>query len=147
MNDRSLQSASQRLADVGVMAGRLIRLLNEEHLALTAGRTADIAALQDEKAMLIAAYDSAVRTIAKNPAAFAEVDPTLRAEVKAMGEALMAKAAENARLLAAQKAVHERVLAIVTEELQAQSPSRVYSRHGRLQDAAHPARVALDRTL
>lgn len=146
MSDKTA-TANLRLSQLGAIADRLVHLLAEENKALAQGRAADIAASLDDKTALTTAYESAVRAIGKTPGVLAGTERTLRDQVKAAGDRLAATAGENARLLRAHQATHQRVLEIIAEEMRAQAPGQVYSRSGKMGQSPEPLRLAVDRTL
>jgi flagellar biosynthesis/type III secretory pathway chaperone len=141
----------QRLADLVVIASRLVEILDNENKALRSHKPAEIAKWVADKASLSRAYESRLRGVAENPAELAEADGIVHEKLHALGERLRTLADENARLLKVAMAAHnEFVGAVANAVRQSSAGPGLYSRKGATaspQNGSRPRPVSLDRTL
>jgi hypothetical protein len=106
-----------------------------------------VAALQSEKAALVAEYESEIRGLGANRDALVLLAPPLQAEFRRIARALEAASSANASALAAARDAHDRVLRCIVEAAGAAAkPTSTYSRAGKVGDAGRsraPQRLSL----
>lgn len=113
------------------VTSRLIDVMQREIAFLRTMRIAEIAALQEEKATLVAAYEDGIRHLAADPAALNAVEPALRAELTRLAPRFDGVVAENGRALQAVRDSHRRLVRTIVDAV-AESGSRhaAYSASG-----------------
>jgi galactokinase len=132
---------------------RLIGVLEREIDMVRAMKPMEIQSLQQEKIVLSAAYEGQLKAIADQPDLVRDLTPALRAQIDNAVDRFRQTLAENERSLRAAKAVTERVLQMVAEELdKARRDKAAYSAAGAVPmptrtSAARPLSVAIDQQL
>lgn len=146
--------ASKRIGDLIAISQRLVELLNQENAALRANKPEQVQSLLDQKDELSRAYESRVTGLAEHVDAeeMKLVDPTLRDQVRILGQEIHALGNQNAGLLQIAMEVNRRVLHGVADAVKASQPSAgVYSNtgtvdHGARRAAPHNVPISLDKS-
>ena len=97
------------------LSGRLSRLLARESEHLRGMRLNNLAALQEEKAKLTAAYSGAFETVRANPSAVKSAETGMRKALKDATSGLKDKVAVNMSALSAAKMVNERLIRALSD--------------------------------
>ena len=97
------------------LSDRLSRLLAHESEHLRAMRLNNLAAVQEEKAKLAAAYSSAFELVRANPLAVKSADTGMRKALKDATSGLKKKVADNMIALTAAKVLNERLIRALSE--------------------------------
>ncbi len=97
------------------LSDRLSRLLARESEHLRAMRLNNLAALQDEKAKLTAAYSGAFESVRANPSAVKSAETGMRKALKDATSVLKEKVADNMSALSAAKMLNERLIRALSE--------------------------------
>ena len=132
------------IADLVDLTGRLTAAMSSEVELLRAMRTSEIAALQDDKATLAAAYASALETLRKNPAAVNGAG--LGKALKEVTAGLKATLEDNLRAVKAAQMANERLIrALSAAFAEASLPAALYTSAGTTAALhAHPLALAVD---
>lgn len=147
--------ASKRISDLIVLSQRLADLLVHENRALTENRRDEVQAMVEQKDELCRAYESRIKGLAEHgePAEMAKVDPTLKDQLRELGEDIQRLCKENTMRLEVAMQVNRKVLDEVAEAIRAgQAKPAAYSNTGaraRASDRRSPQSVSisLDRSL
>ncbi len=111
-------------------------------------RPSEMQALQEDKIVLAAAYESQVTALKEHPELLAKLSPDLRAELARAGERFQATLAENERALRAARQATEGLLKTVVEALEQRDAPAAYSAAGTGDGALRPAMaLAVNRRL
>ena len=97
------------------LSDRLSRLLARESEHLRAMRLNNLAALQEEKAKLAAAYSGAFETVRANPSAVKSAETGMRKALRDATSGLRDKVADNMSALSAAKVVNERLVRALSD--------------------------------
>jgi transketolase len=131
-------AAASRAEDTGRVGellqtmSRLIAVLEREIEMLRTMEPQEMQALQEEKIVLAAAYESRLQSLRDDPPGPAELDDTLRAELQQTTARFQGTLAENERMLRAARQASERLLQAIAQSLQRQDAERSgYSAAGR----------------
>lgn len=120
-----------RISDLLRTTSRLIGVLEREIEMLRAMDPRGMQALQEEKLVLAAAYESQVRSLNERPGTMHGLDPALRDELAEATERFQATLDENQRRLRAAKQATDSVLRAVAEAVERrQSVDRGYAADG-----------------
>ncbi len=137
----------ERIGGLIRIASRLVELLDAEVAALREMKMDWVAALQPEKAALVAEYESEIAGMAGHRDALVLLAPALQAEFRRVARALEAASFSNAAALAAAREAHDRVLRSIVEAAGAAAkPTGTYSRAGRVGEVRRnqpPQRLSL----
>ena len=113
------------------IAGRLIAIMEQEIEFLRTMEVAEIAALQDEKMVLVAAYEDGIREFAAEPDTLTALQPALKAELDAIAARFDDVVKQNSQALETVRDSHERLLkAIVDAVAQNRTRHAGYSETG-----------------
>jgi len=113
------------------IAGRLIAIMEQEIEFLRKMEVAEIAALQDEKMVLVAAYEDGIREFAADPDTLNALQPALKAELDAIAARFDDVVKQNSQALETVRNSHERLLkAIVDAVAQNRTRHAGYSETG-----------------
>ncbi len=135
------------------IAGRLIAIMEQEIAFLRKMEVARIAALQDEKTALVAAYEDGIRKFAADPDTLNALQPALKAELEAIAVRFDDVVKLNSQALETVRDSHERLLkAIVDAVAQNRTRHAGYSETGGTPQPAGGSRarrlsLTLDRQL
>lgn len=141
-------TAAGRIADLLKLTSRLIDVLEREVEMLRKMRPSEMQALQEDKIVLAAAYESQVTALKEHPELLAELNPGLRAELARAGERFQATLAENERALRAARQATEGLLKTVVEALEQRDAPAAYGAAGTGEGAPRPAMaLAVNRRL
>lgn len=110
---------------------RLIDVLEGEIEMLRAMDPAEMQALQQDKIVLAAAYESQLRRLSEQPELAGPLSEELRAELKEATDAFQEVLAANERALRAAKTATDGVLQAVVDAANRQDPRASYSPKGR----------------
>jgi hypothetical protein len=110
---------------------RLIDVLEGEIEMLRAMDPAEMQALQQDKIVLAAAYESQLRRLSEQPELAGPLSQELRAELKEATDAFQEVLATNERALRAAKTATNGVLQAVVDAANRQDPRASYSPRGR----------------
>lgn len=97
------------------IAGRLIAIMEREIGFLRKMEIAEIAALQEEKNTLVAAYEDGIRQFAADPDTLNALQPALKAELTDLAARFDDVVLENSRALEAVRDSHERLLRTIVD--------------------------------
>ncbi len=113
------------------IAGRLIAIMEQEIEFLRKMEVAEIAALQDEKMVLVAAYEDGIREFAADPDTLNALQPALKVELDAIAARFDDVVKQNSQALETVRNSHERLLkAIVDAVAQNRTRHAGYSETG-----------------
>ena len=133
------------------VASRLIVVLEREIDFLKAMKLQSLAALQDDKNKLVAAYEEQVRTLSESPDVLKRIAPALQDEFAEIAERFEAALTENRRALAAANEAQNRFMrAVVAAAEEKRAAVKTYSPAGALpaggnrKSADAPLSLALD---
>jgi hypothetical protein len=141
-------SAPTQITDLLKITSRLIGVLEREIEMLRAMRPSEIQGLQQDKIVLTAAYEAQVRSLRHDPAAFEEIAPTLREELKAAITEFQTTLAQNESALRAAKQTTEQVLRAIAAEIHENSlAGRPYAGHGGAKPSARAGQEPVSLTL
>ncbi len=135
------------------VAGRLTAIMEQEIGFLRKMEVAEIAALQDEKIVLVAAYEDGIRKFAADPDTLNALQPALKAELDAIAVRFDDVLKQNSQALETVRNSHERLLkAIVDAVAQNRTRHAGYSDTGGTPTSAGGSRarrlsLTLDRQL
>lgn len=139
--------------DLAKILRRLVQILEQETHHLRAMDPASLRALQQEKSVLTAAYDSMLAQLRAQPALLQGLSADLREEImQATGE-FQRRLTENARALYAVKEANERLFKAVVQAVEDKhNENSTYAANGLLARAAiasnqQPMSVAIDQRL
>lgn len=126
---------------------RLVAVMENEITFLRKMEVAKIAALQDEKTVLVNAYEEGIRRIAADPNIFNAMEPALKAELHGVVAHFNDVVAENGRALEAVRHSHQRLIkAMVDAATESRTRHTGYSKTGgspRLTGAGRTAHLSL----
>lgn len=139
-------------ADVGAVTdllhttSRLIGVLEREIDMLREMQPSAMQALQEEKIVLAAAYESQLKRLAANPEVTDAMAPEMRADVRQVTARFQEALTENERALRAAKHATDSLLQAIVEGVDKQQPEVSYAANGQHRTAgANAARsVAID---
>ncbi len=97
------------------IAGRLIAIMEQEIEFLRKMEVAEIAALQDEKMVLVAAYEDGIREFAADPDILNALQPALKAELDAIAARFDDVVKQNSQALETVRNSHERLLKAIVD--------------------------------
>lgn len=97
------------------IAGRLIAIMEQEIEFLRKMEVAEIAALQDEKMVLVAAYEDGIREFAADPDTLNALQPALKAELDAIAARFDDIVKQNSQALETVRNSHERLLKAIVD--------------------------------
>lgn len=97
------------------IAGRLIAIMEQEIEFLRKMEVAEIAALQDEKMVLVAAYEDGIREFAADPDTLNALQPALKAELDAIAARFDDVVKQNSQALETVRNSHERLLKAIVD--------------------------------
>lgn len=145
--------AVSRATDLLKLLNRLIEVLGREIAHLRAMKPAEMQALQQDKIVLTAAYESMVTEIRANPGLLADLDPLLKEQVIQAAGRFQEVLGENARALYAVKEANDKLFRAVVRaieekrnEARAYAPSGSFAPHTRL-SAGEAVSLAVDQRL
>lgn len=122
---------TSRAVDLLKVLSRLTEVLSEEIALLRDMKPAAMQALQQDKIVLTAAYESMVTEIRGNPALLEGLDPALKEQVVRAAGRFQAVLSENARALYAVKEANDRLFkAVVRAVEEKRNESRAYASSG-----------------
>jgi hypothetical protein len=125
-------SLDPRIEAIISVGSRLVDVMEREIAILREMRPGDIAALQDDKAKLVAAYEEQLAGLKGEPELVAALAPPIKDELARVATRLNATVAENERALAAARVANERLLKAVIDALAEDRDRRAgYSRTGK----------------
>lgn len=147
--------ASKRISDLIVISQRLADVLARENRALRENRRDEVQALLEQKDELSRAYESRIKGLAENAGApeMAEVDPSLKEQLRDLGEEIQRLTEENVMRLQVAMEVNRRVLDEVAEAIKSsQATPAIYSNTGahardHERKASGTVSISLDRSL
>lgn len=148
-----MSHASSRAGDLLKVLNRLIEVLGQEIALLRAMKPADMQALQQDKIVLTAAYESMVAEIRSNPGLLEDLDPALKEQVVRAAGRFQEVLGENARALFAVKEANDRLFKAVVQAVEEKrNESRAYAASGSLapharQGAGQRLSLTLDQSL
>lgn len=120
-----------RVSDLLKTTSRLIGVLEREIEMLRAMDPRGMQALQEEKIVLAAAYESQVKSLNERPETMHDLDPALRDELAEATERFQATLDQNQRRLRAAKQATDSVLRAVVDAVEKQqSADRGYAADG-----------------
>lgn len=146
-------SEQNPVSDLIAVTDRFIPLLEREVELLHATDSGELRALQKDKAVLAAAYESQIRTLGKSPQLLDSMSADLRHSFKSATATFRVALVKNERALKAAKEVNHRVLQAIALEVQNQRrQSTTYAADGRIRPASkaksrEPISVAVDQRL
>ncbi len=108
-------SGNSQIETLIELSDRLARLLVRESEHLRAMRVNNLAALQEEKANLAAAYSGAFESVRANPSAVKSAAARMRKSLKDATSGLKGKVADNMIALSAAKVLNERLIRALSE--------------------------------
>ncbi|MEX0758570.1 MAG: hypothetical protein WD100_03220 [Tistlia sp.] len=126
-----------QVADLLTITSRLIEVLELEIEMLRAMKPREMQALQHDKIVLAAAYESAIRALEGDPVATQTITPAVRDELRAVTEHFHRVLAANERALRATKEATNRLLKHIVTEVEKQQ--RGPGTYGPAKIAATPA--------
>lgn len=142
-----------RITDLLKITHRLICVLEREIEMLRAMKPSELQALQQDKIVLTAAYESQISALGEHPDSLLALAPDTRDQVRAVAELFRTTLNKNQAALGAAKETCSRVLRVIAEELEIKrQQDGAYSPDGRRAVAPptagrHPVSVAFDRHL
>ncbi len=107
-----------RITDFLKITHRLIAVLEREIEMLRAMKPAELQALQHDKIVLTAAYESQMATLRDHPESLRALAPETLAQVRALVEVFRTTLNKNQAALGAAKETCSRVLRVIAEELE-----------------------------
>ncbi len=148
-----MSEATARAADLLQVLNRLIEVLREETTLLRKMDPRAMQALQHDKIVLTAAYESMLERFRENPGLLDDEDGALRQRIMAASTSFQNTLTENARALFAVKEANERLFKAIIKAVEDQrSDGSGYSSQGALAPSTAAGRgpavsVALDARL
>jgi flagellar biosynthesis/type III secretory pathway chaperone len=129
--------SSGRVSTLLTTMSRLIGVLEREIEMLRNMEPTAMQALQEDKIVLAAAYESQMQALAEDPAAVADIEEELRSELRQTTSRFQDVLAENERMLRAARHATDRLLGAIAKSVQRQkTQQRGYSAIGRPRAAA-----------
>lgn len=125
---------------------RLIGVLEREIDMLRQMKPSEMQALQEEKIVLAAAYESRLKQIAADPSLVDSMTPELKAELTQTTERFQHALVENERVLRAAKHATDSLLDAIVDAVGKQQPEISYAANGeqRAYPTARSQSVAID---
>lgn len=148
-----MTNASANAADLLKVLTRLIEVLQQETHFLRQMRPQDMQSLQQDKIVLIAAYESQLARFHAAPEEAQALPSELRARIMDVTSAFQTTLTENARALFAVKEANERLFKLVVKAIEEKrADTRFYAPDGGLAQALpaaipRPVSIALDQRL
>lgn len=122
---------SSNVTDLIKVTSRLINVLEREVSLLRAMKPTELQDIQQDKASLVAAYESLVKSLSQRPEEMAAVGPAINDELKAVIAKFRKSLVTNENALRASKETSERVLRAIAGEIDKQrSENAGYSANG-----------------
>lgn len=139
--------------DLLLILNRLIDVLRQELDLLHEMKPRDMQMLQEDKIVLVAAYESHVSQLRKNPDALKNLNPDLRNQLIRTTEVFQKTLAENAQALLAVREANDRLIKAIARGIEEQrTPVSGYSATGSqprlgVPDRYEPVSVSVDQRL
>ncbi len=146
-------STTNQIDDFIQITSRLISVLEREVELLNGKSSTELEALQEEKSVLTAAYESQARSMAGHPELLQALQPVLRAELERVTSRFQSAVSTNEVALRAARETTQRVLQAIADELDKNQHSNSgYSATGYGSTASYgggrpPVSIAIDRRL
>jgi flagellar biosynthesis/type III secretory pathway chaperone len=126
-----MSTAEQRVGAVVGIASRLIEIMNSEISVLRNMRIEELAALQEEKNVLVTAYENAVGGLQSEPEILIAVNAAVKQEFAETVSEFNKVLADNERALHAAQIAHDRLLKAVIQAVEeVHAPVKTYSANG-----------------
>ena len=148
-----MSDAVARASDLLKVLTRLIDILQQENKLLRQMKPSEMQALQQDKIVLVAAYESLLEQLRQDPDCLRSLDPVLREQIMQVTGAFQDTLAANARALFAVKEANERLFKAIIKAVEEQhQESNQYSAAGVIAHESglvgrKPVSVALDQRL
>ena len=110
-------NTANRIDDLIQVTSRLISVLEREVELLNGKPSPELEALQEEKSVLTAAYESQARSMAGHPELLQALQPVLRAELERVTSRFQSAVSANEMALRAARETTQRVLQAIADEL------------------------------
>ena len=148
-----MSQATSRATDLLKVLNRLVEVLEQEIGLLRAMKPTEMQALQQDKIVLTAAYESLVGEIRNNPGMLGDLDPLLKQQVIRAASRFQEVLSDNARALYAVKEANDRLYKAVVRaveekrnETRSYAASGSFAPHARLA-AGGASSLAVDQSL
>ncbi len=146
-------TTTSRIDGLIQITSRLITVLEREVELLRKPPSTGLKALQEEKSVLTAAYESQARSLAGHPELLQALQPVLRAELERVTSRFQSAVSTNEAALRAARETTQRVLQAIADELdknrrdQAGYSATGYGSTASYGGGAQPISIALDQRL
>ena len=142
------QSAEEHVRSLIALTESLSEIFASENDILIAQRPSDIAALQQDKARLAAAYAQSIRDAALNPGLVQSAQPALLSELRAITKTFEDRAERQRTLLqGAQNAAQGIIRAISDEANAVNNNNAAYTRPAHRERAASAAPISINESV
>ncbi len=146
-------TTTSRIDGLIQITSRLITVLEREVELLRKPPSTGLKALQEEKSVLTAAYESQARSLAGHPELLQALQPVLRAELERVTSRFQSAVSDNEAALRAARETTQRVLQAIADELdknrrdQAGYSATGYGSTTSFGGGSQPISIALDENL
>lgn len=148
-----MNQETSRARDLLKILTQLIDVLNEEIRLLRLMRPADVQSLQQDKAVLTAAYEGLVAELREDPGQLQGIDPDLRDQILQASARFQTALSENAQALHAVREANDRLFRAVVRAVEDKhKEGRGYAASGAFAPissarAVQPVSVAVNQSL